>query len=458
MNLEQALRNGLDKIRSGQLTNEAQVKQAVILPILRELGWDDTNPNEFVPELAVEVGKRRGSVDYALCRTTPNWQPLVFIETKRLGNADTVGEEQLFEYATNKGVPLLVLTDGDVWNFYLAMAAGSPPERVVYRAELRQEEKLAEYAGFFQRYLEKARVLSEKARQDAETKRLGNADTVGEEQLFEYATNKGVPLLVLTDGDVWNFYLAMAAGSPPERVVYRAELRQEEKLAEYAGFFQRYLEKARVLSEKARQDAEKDKESEGNRLTARNAIPNCWQSLLGEPDDFLVELLVEAVEKNCGIRPEHEDVKAFLKSQRSATPQVTTIKSETSGESIETEPTIQTIDSTRIKITGFVIDGHRRICGSGGKTIAEILIEFQKRGHTFMTRFAPKTIGRNRCLVAQNPDDIYDNPNLQGKVRDLENGWWMATNIGTKTIRQSIKLACEVAGVEFGTQLTLIER
>ena len=370
MNLEQALRNGLDKIRSGQLTNEAQVKQAVILPILRELGWDDTNPNEFVPELAVEVGKRRGSVDYALCRTTPNWQPLVFIETKRLGNADTVGEEQL----------------------------------------------------------------------------------------FEYATNKGVPLLVLTDGDVWNFYLAMAAGSPPERVVYRAELRQEEKLAEYAGFFQRYLEKARVLSEKARQDAEKDKESEGNRLTARNAIPNCWQSLLGEPDDFLVELLVEAVEKNCGIRPEHEDVKAFLKSQRSATPQVTTIKSETSGESIETEPTIQTIDSTRIKITGFVIDGHRRICGSGGKTIAEILIEFQKRGHTFMTRFAPKTIGRNRRLVAQNPDDIYDNPNLQGKVRDLENGWWMATNIGTKTIRQSIKLACEVAGVEFGTQLTLIER
>ena len=211
MNLEQVLRNALGNIRSGQLTNEAQVKQAVILPILRALGWDDTNPNEFVPELAVEVGKRRGSVDYALCRTTPNWQPLVFIETKRLGNADTVGEEQL----------------------------------------------------------------------------------------FEYATNKGVPLLVLTDGDVWNFYLAMAAGIPPERVVYRAELRQEEKLAEYAGFFQRYLEKARVLSEKARQDAEKDKESEGNRLTARNAIPDCWQSLLGEPDDFLVELLVEAVEKNC---------------------------------------------------------------------------------------------------------------------------------------------------------------
>ena len=98
MNLEQALRNGLDKIRSGQLTNEAQVKQAVILPILRELGWDDTNPNEF----CTRASKRRGSVDYAsLCRTTPNWQPLVFIEDLAMDS-----EEQLFEYATNKGVPL----------------------------------------------------------------------------------------------------------------------------------------------------------------------------------------------------------------------------------------------------------------------------------------------------------------------------------------------------------------
>ena len=40
MSLEQALRDGLERIKSNQLTNEAQVKQAVILPILRALGWE----------------------------------------------------------------------------------------------------------------------------------------------------------------------------------------------------------------------------------------------------------------------------------------------------------------------------------------------------------------------------------------------------------------------------------
>ena len=370
MNLEQALRNGLDKIRSGQLTNEAQVKQAVILPILRELGWDDADPREFVPELPVITEVGNGSVDYALCRVFPSQRPLIFIETKKLGNVDVAGEGQLFRYAANQGVPFLVLTNGDVWNFYLAMAAGTPAERLVYRAELTQEEKLTEYAGFFQRYLDKARVLS---------------------------------------------------GS-------------------------------------ARQDAEQDKESEGNRLTAQNAIPECWQGLLNEPNDELLKLLVDAVEKNCGIRPDPDNVKAFLKDQHSITPQVITLKPSTSSAPKEAKSTTQKNESTRSKVIGFVLDGRQRNCRSGVKTIAEILIEFQKRDHTFMTRFAPKTIGRNRRLVSQNPDDIYDNPNLQGQVRDLGNGWWMATNIGTKTITQSIKGACEVVGIGYGTQMVLLEQ
>ena len=370
MNLEQALRNGLDKIRSGQLTNEAQVKQAVILPILRALGWDDTNPNEFVPEYAVGTENGRGSVDYALCRTLPYQLPLIFIETKKLGSVDVAGEGQLFRYAANQGVPFLVLTDGDVWNFYLAMAVGTPAERIVYRAELRQEEKLGEYKGFFKRYLKKENVLSGKARQDAEL----------------------------------------------------------------------------------------DKESEANRLTAQNTIPGCWQGLLNEPNDELLKLLVDAVEKNCGIRPDPDNVKAFLKDQHSITPQAITLKPSTSSVPKEAKSTTQKNESTRSKVIGFVLDGRQRNCRSGVKTIAEILMEFQKRDPTFMTRFAPESKGRNRRLVAQNPDDLYDNPSLRGETRDFGNGWWLATNISTKTIRQSIKLACGVAGVEFGTQLTLIER
>ena len=137
MNVEQALRAGLERLKSNQLTNEAQVKQAVILPILRALGWDDTDPNEFVPELSVDyLDGGKGSVDYALHGMSPNRRPLVFLEAKKLGSIGLDGEEQLFGYANNQGVPFLVLTDGNLWNFYLAMADGIPAERRVYRAEL----------------------------------------------------------------------------------------------------------------------------------------------------------------------------------------------------------------------------------------------------------------------------------------------------------------------------------
>ena len=119
MSLEQTLRNAVYHLRSGRLMNEAQVKQAVILPVLRALDWDDTDPEAFRPEYS--VGK--GLVDYALL---DHGQALVFVEAKRVGNLDAGGEEQLFRYAAHNGVPLLVLTDGNLWNFYLSMAPGVP--------------------------------------------------------------------------------------------------------------------------------------------------------------------------------------------------------------------------------------------------------------------------------------------------------------------------------------------
>ena len=56
MNFEDTLKTALSRLRSGQLENEAQVKQAVILPILRALGWDDTNPTVFIPEYSAGHG------------------------------------------------------------------------------------------------------------------------------------------------------------------------------------------------------------------------------------------------------------------------------------------------------------------------------------------------------------------------------------------------------------------
>ena len=340
MNLEQVLRNALDNIRSGRLANEAQVKQAVILPILRALGWDDANPREFKSEHSVGTTGGRGSVDYALFRTAPNERPLVFVETKKLGNVSSAGEAQLFGYAFNQGVPFLVLTDGNVWNIYFAMAAGP----------------------------------------------------------FE------------------------------ERIVFRAELMQDERLGDYEWFLRRYLEKGNVVSGKARQDAAQDKEREENQLTAHNAIPGCWHGILSEPNSELLEMLARAVENACGIRPDLGDVRAFLRDQRLVAHIAPAIEPSPSPAPLISKTATVNRKPTRIKVIGYAFDGRERNCGNGIRTLVEILTELQSRDHSFMARLAPETIGPKRRLVSQDRGNIYDNPIFKARSGTYRmDGLWQQT-------------------------------
>ena len=358
MRMEELLKTAVQQLNSGLLNNEAQVKQAVVLPILRGLGWDDTNPAEFVPEFGLDEGR----VDYALCQTAGS--PLVFIEAKRLGSADTKGEEQLFGYASNKGVPLLILTDGNIWDFYLSMAAGVPAERKFYHAELLREEKISEYVGFLEKHLEKNRVISGEAKRAAEQLHNDN---------------------------------------------------QQKKKAE-------------------------------------RAIPKVWRSLLETPDDILIALLTEAVEGECGTRPALAEVKKFLKGKLSDT---------------QVQPLSPPLPSVRLaqksersgsKIIGFVLDKQPRRIGYARNTLAEILKEFQHRDDSFMAQFDSAT-GVGKPLVSQNTTLLI--ADTFHPAIELKSGWFLGTKNSTKSIegiRKIIELACKVAGVRFGTQLTLIER
>ena len=169
MGVEQELRKAHNRLQSDGLANEAQVKQAVILPVLRALDWDDSDPPSFRPEYSVPSG----AVDYALF---DHGTPLVFIEAKRIGNLSTAGVEQVFKYANHQGVPFLVLTDGNRWDFYLSMAAGVPTERRFYRLELQSAKKISEYAEFLREHLARDRVVSGQAKISAEKRHEGNRE------------------------------------------------------------------------------------------------------------------------------------------------------------------------------------------------------------------------------------------------------------------------------------------
>ena len=358
MSFEHTLKTALSRLRSGRLESEAQVKQAVILPVLRALDWDDTDPTVFIPEYSAG----RGLVDYALL---DRGSPQVFIEAKRIGAMDAGGEEQLFGYASNKGVPLLVLTDGNRWDFYLSMAAGIPAERRFYRLELQLAHKIPEYVEFLEEHLRKDRVVSGEAKRNAERRHTSNLQ----------------------------------------------------------------------------------------RDRAREAIPRAWRTLLTEPEGLLRDLLAEEVESECGTKPELDDVEAFLRSIPPVPLQAPIRPRQPKA------PQIKRVQTERVRIIGFVLRGKQVETGTSIGTLVKILTIFERENPAFMERFAVRTRSRNRNLVARNRADLYDKPHLVDRhSKELGNGWWLGSNLSTTQIRKHVETACDVARVRFGLQLKLVER
>lgn len=155
----------IDRIRAGLegglYPNERAVSTSIVVPILRSLGWDDSNPSQVMPEYT----NPRGRVDYALS-ARPN-SPAVFVEVKRVGQSADA-DRQLFEYAFHEGAQIAVLTDGRLWNFYLPGQHGSYQDRRVYQLDI-VERATPEIALRFRRYLAKDRIASGDALTDAQS-------------------------------------------------------------------------------------------------------------------------------------------------------------------------------------------------------------------------------------------------------------------------------------------------
>ena len=223
MSLEAILKTAIVNLRSGRLEREEDVKLAIILPILQALDWNPADPGSLRPEYPVSSGR----VDYALLC---HGRPQVFVEAKRSGALDVRAEAQLFGYAVNNGVPLLVLSDGRYWDFYLSMADGPPVERRFHRLELRDEDRVPEYAEMLETWLCKRQVASGEARRSAEDRLEGDR----------------------------------------------------------------------------------------SRMRAREAMPEAWNALLSEPDGLLCDLLADKVKGEVGVTPRLSDVEEFLRRLPSA--------------------------------------------------------------------------------------------------------------------------------------------
>ena len=105
-------------LKDGIETEEA-TKNAFIMPFIGQvLGYDVFNPNEVIPEFTADIGVKKGEkIDYALVQ---DGQVQILIECKKIGQPLSLeNASQLYRYFACTKARIGVLTNGQVWNFYM---------------------------------------------------------------------------------------------------------------------------------------------------------------------------------------------------------------------------------------------------------------------------------------------------------------------------------------------------
>ena len=138
-NLNEALTPIIEKIkkfRSLYEQNEMAVRDQIVNPILRSLGWNPENPEEVQPNVSTE----EGVPDYSLMK---NRKKILFVEAKKL-SVDIEQREvirQLAKYSFSEGTKYGVLTNGAVWILIRSFEEGTTlTERIVWKTDLENEE------------------------------------------------------------------------------------------------------------------------------------------------------------------------------------------------------------------------------------------------------------------------------------------------------------------------------
>lgn len=160
-NLRNTIAHILEHRRRLSGANEAATQQYVILPILRALGWDDTNLEsmEVLPEY--RTGNRR--VDYTL---RVSREHALFIECKKWNESLESHENQIVTYASTSNVPIAILTNGRIWQFYLSKKEGVPVSKRKF-CDIDNEDIDAAVVSL-EKYLLKCNVSSGYAMEEAE--------------------------------------------------------------------------------------------------------------------------------------------------------------------------------------------------------------------------------------------------------------------------------------------------
>lgn len=286
-----------------------------------------------------------------------------------------------------------------------------------------------------------------------EVKQIGQSEGA-ERQLFEYAFHVGVPLAILTDGQEWNFFLPGEQGDYGERRVYKLDI-VERDIAECVSRLSRYLKYDAIVSGAAIEAAREDYRNVSRDRQMKATLPKAWAKLVEEEDELLLELVADRVESLCGFKPDPDTVARFLKDHIfSRTPSAATQPPRPT----VPPPTPAAPVGSPVGAVGYVINGQRYPAKNARDVLVSVFEALSQRDATFLERFAalPKH-GRTRRYLARSPEDLYPGrPDLSREhSTQLSSGWWLGTNVSRAAIERIIEMACEVARINYGRELSI---
>ena len=144
-----------------------------------------------------------------------------------------------------------------------------------------------------------------------EVKRGGEELSPHQDQLLRYSFERGVSLAALTNGLEWWFYLPLREGSWEERRFSDIDITSEDRTTIETVLFS-VLSKDNVASGSAMEYGENLLERRRRERIVNQNLPMAWDLLVSEPDELLVELLAERVERISKISPDSSLVRSFI--------------------------------------------------------------------------------------------------------------------------------------------------
>jgi hypothetical protein len=131
-----SIKEKLKKHRPFYEQNEQGVRDQLVNPTLKSLGWDTESPDEVQPNVSTE----EGIPDYSLFK---DGKRVLFIEAKKLG-ADIEDKQviqQLAKYCFGKGMRYGVLTNGGVWILFKAFQEGTKmADRILWKVDIESDD------------------------------------------------------------------------------------------------------------------------------------------------------------------------------------------------------------------------------------------------------------------------------------------------------------------------------